>query len=125
MTLLSDSREDLENDLFSELGTSVVLYTLSSRSTNKEGDGTDSYTSTTITAIPNNKGGVKDWEKYGILQSDVIEIAVPYTVSFDKNSIFFYENIYYGVGKIDRYPLLGGNLVYNAILYKHENQTSP
>lgn len=126
MTLLDDTREDLQNDLFSELGTSVTIYTLSTRTTDKWGDETTTYdTATIITAVPYNQGNVKGWEKFGTLQSEVIELAVPYTTTPTMDDIYLYDGIYYEVGEINKYPLLGGNLVTTVVLYKSETQSAP
>jgi len=126
MTLLDDNRDVLENDLFGELGTDVTLYSLSSRTTDKWGDGSNTYnTGATVTGVPHNQGNVKSWEKYGTLKSEVLEMAVPYTVTVTMDSIFLYDGIYYEVGEINEYPLLGGNLATIAVLYKSETQEAP
>lgn len=124
--LRDDVRIDLENDLFGELeSVSITHYAYTSTTTDKWGDGTESYTSTTVSGIPYNQGNVKSWEKYGTLQSEVLEMFVRYTVSVSAKDIFLFGGIYYGVGEVNKYPLGDGNLITNLILYKHETQASP
>ena len=124
--LRDDVRTDLENELFGELeSVNITLYTLSSNTTNKWGDESLTFSESTISAIPYNQGNVKSWEKYGTLQSEVIEMFVRYTVGVNVNDILLFDGIYYGVGTINKYPLGDGNLITNIVLYKHENQSAP
>lgn len=123
--LRDQTRLDLQNDLFNELGTSIVLFVRSSTSVDKWGDSSSIYSSTTITGVPYNQGRVKNWEKYGDLNTDVLEMAVPYTVASTVNDIVFYDDVYYGVGEVAKYPLGGGNLVSTVVMYKYDIQESP
>lgn len=125
MTLLDDTRVDLDNDLFAELGTSITHYSFASTTVDKWGDGTESFTSTSVTAVPYNQGNVKEWEKYGTRQSEVLEIAIKYVTAPTVDDRFLYDGVYYGVGEVNKYPLLGGNLVSTVVLYKHTDQTDP
>ena len=124
--LRDDVRVDLENELFGELeSVNITQFSYTSTSTDKWGDGTDTYSSTTVSGIPYNQGNVKSWEKYGTLQSEVLEMFVRYTVSVTVNDIFLFNGIYYGVGEVNKYPLGDGNLITSLILYKHKSQSSP
>jgi len=124
--LRDDVRLDLENELFGELeSVNITLYNTNSRSMNKWGDETVSFNSSVISGIPYNQGNVKSWEKYGTLQSEVMELFVRYTVSLGVDDIILYDGVYYGIGTINKYPLGDGNLITSAVLYKHENQTAP
>ena len=125
MVLRDDIRTILEDDLFTELGSTLTLYNLASSSTDKWGDGTRTYSSTAITGVPYDQNFSFSWEKFGDDRQQTMEVAVPYDVTITADAILLYDGVYYGILDFNQNPLQDGNVVYLIALYKHEDQSAP
>jgi len=99
MTIQDDVREDLQEEVFSEIGKTVTLINRSAPIYNDRGE-IDSFTetSTSITAVPYNiVNDREDQQPFGTILQGEMDMAVPYTVTINIDDTVVIETVNYKV----------------------------
>lgn len=111
MVSLSNVQSRINNKVFTGLGSTALVSSLVSSSSSKWGDNTNTYsTPVSELVVPYNYINPKSYEKFGILQTNEVDIFFNHLSTVNINSSVIYRGKGYIVTKYEDFPLLDGIL---------------
>lgn len=110
---LANLRSKIQSRIFGSIASEGTLISTSTSSIDKWGDSTSSLVSSSVISIvPYNLVGLEDYQPFGDLQSEEMDIILPYTVTFDTNDFIDFDGQRYIIKQFEKYPYQGGVLAY-------------
>lgn len=102
MVSISNIRNKLAVKIFTKLGSTFLVSSLVSSSTDSYGDATKTYaTAVTVTAVPYNIVGSRSYERFGDLQKNELDCVFDYLASINIDSSVRFNSKNYVITAID------------------------